>query len=87
MGFARMSTLLLAVVLDSPALWHAFVVHDLDYATALTRYLIAVVVAGLMLSLMRWLASEYRRSNDSPKPEAGPVGRGQRAGDRDDADG
>jgi hypothetical protein len=81
-----MPTLLLAVVLDSPALWHAFVVQDLDYATALTRYLIAVVVAGLMLSLMRWLASEYRRSNESAKPtEAEPTGHGQRAGDRDDA--
>jgi hypothetical protein len=61
-GFARMPTLLLAAVLDSSALWHAFVAHDLDYMSALTRYLIAVVVAAIMLSLLRGLANGYQRA-------------------------
>jgi hypothetical protein len=67
MGFARWPTLLLAAVLDSPALWQAFVTHEMDYTSALMRYLIAVVVAALMLSLLRGLADGYLRSNAAVK--------------------
>jgi hypothetical protein len=62
---AKWSTLLLAALLDSPALYHAFVVHDMDYTSALIRYLIAVVVAALMLSLLQGLTNGYKRGNDA----------------------
>jgi hypothetical protein len=62
---AKLSTLLLAALLDSPALYHAFVVHDMDYTAALLRYLIAVVVAALMLALLRGLVEGYKRGNDT----------------------
>jgi hypothetical protein len=61
----KWSTLLLAALLDSPALYHAFVLHDLDYTTALVRYLIAVVVAALMLAMINGLANGYERGNDA----------------------
>ncbi|MGC9669186.1 hypothetical protein ACNTMW_21840 [Planosporangium sp. 12N6] len=62
---AKWSTLLLAGLLDSPALYHAFVLHDLDYTSALVRYLIAVVVAAVMLALLRGLANGYKSRNDA----------------------
>jgi hypothetical protein len=62
---AKWSTLLLAALLDSPALYRAFVTHELDYTTALIRYLIAVVVAALMLALLSGLTNGYKRGNDA----------------------
>ncbi|NJC71769.1 hypothetical protein HC031_18880 [Planosporangium thailandense] len=61
---ARLSTLLLAALLDSPALYHAFVAHDMSYTEALTRYLIAALVATLMLWMLRGLTDGYRRMNE-----------------------
>jgi hypothetical protein len=60
--FARFSTLLLAAVLASPALWQAFVIGDLDVSTALLRYLIAVLVAAAMLALFRMLVRAYHEA-------------------------
>jgi hypothetical protein len=68
---ARMPTLLLAALLDSPALWHAFVKHDMDPVAALTRYLIAVVVAAVMLAMLRGLANGYLREAPVPADRPG----------------
>jgi hypothetical protein len=81
MYLARYSTLLVAALIASPALWHAFVVHDLDSVEALTRFLIAVPVAAIMLALLRGLAAGYRRGvglparrrADGGSTEAGPL--------------
>jgi hypothetical protein len=80
-----MPTLLLAALLDSPALWHAFVAHDLDYTTAGIRYLIAVVVAAVMMALVRTLASGYTKPND--RAAAKLAGQARRADDKADVDG
>jgi len=56
---ARWSTLLLAALIASPALWHAFVSGDLDYATAATRYLIAIPVSAIMLAILRSVTARY----------------------------
>jgi hypothetical protein len=53
-------TLVLAVLLDGPALWHAFVAHDLDASTALLRYLIAVPVSAVLLAVLRLVTGPYR---------------------------
>lgn len=67
MPIASFSTLLLATVLAGPALWHSFVIHDLDPTTALIRFLIAVPLAAAMImlvgSLMRW----YRPEDDDER--------------------
>ena len=60
MAFARPSTLVLAAVVDSPALWHAFVLHDLSPTDALLRYLVAVPVCALMLMGLRAVTSAYQ---------------------------
>jgi hypothetical protein len=54
------STLLLAALISGPALWHALVTGDLSISVALARFLIAVPVSGLMLSLLRGLTAGYR---------------------------
>jgi hypothetical protein len=54
------STLFLAAVLASPALWQALVVGDLQIQVALIRYLIAVVVAAVMIGLLSAVTRSYR---------------------------
>lgn len=65
MALARPSTLVLAAAIDSPAIWHAAVVHDLPGSAALLRYLIAVPVAAVMLAVLGALTAPYRRP-DAP---------------------
>jgi phosphotransferase system glucose/maltose/N-acetylglucosamine-specific IIC component len=61
--FARFSTLLLAAILASPALYQAFVIGDLDIFTALVRYLIAILVAAVMIGLFRMLTRAYHEAH------------------------
>jgi len=63
------STLLVAALIASPALWHAFVVGDMSPTVAMARFLIAVPVSGLMMAVLRGLTSSYRANN--PRPPAG----------------
>ena len=67
MYLARWSTLIVAALIASPALWHAFVQQDMDYPAALTRYLIAVPVSALMLAVLRAMADGYRRMMSGPR--------------------
>ena len=43
MALIRPGTLLFAALISGPALWHAFVQHDLDASSALERFLIAIL--------------------------------------------
>jgi hypothetical protein len=61
MGLTRPSTVALAALVDSPALWHAFVRHDLSASTAMLRFLIAVPVSAAMLAVLRAVTESYRR--------------------------
>lgn len=58
----RYSTLALALLISTPALWQAFVVGDLDPTTALIRFLIAVPVAAVLLAVPRAVYSHYARN-------------------------
>ncbi len=60
----RPSTLLLAALLAGPALWRAFVQHQLDPTSAMLRYLLAVLAAAAMLAMLDALlhGSHRRRS-------------------------
>ena len=69
---ARFSTLFLALVIASPALYAGFVTHQLDQKTALLRLLIAVPVAAIMLAVLRAITRDYGRDKDKP-PEAAPA--------------
>jgi hypothetical protein len=77
MALVRPAVLLLATGMTAPALWHAFVTEDLDVTSALTRFLIAVPAAMLMLAALRFVTSGYgerepapvRRRSDAPPDE------------------
>ncbi|MFB9178873.1 hypothetical protein ACFFX1_12110 [Dactylosporangium sucinum] len=73
---ARFSTLFLALLIASPALWAGFVTHQLAAQTALLRLLIAVPVAAIMLAAFRAVTRGYgKRPDEKPKPagENGPL--------------
>jgi hypothetical protein len=57
----RPSVLGLAILLSTPALWSAFATGSLGITTALIRFLIAVPVAALMLTLLRMVTAGYSR--------------------------
>lgn len=74
LGMARFSTLFLALVISSPALYSTFVTHELDLQTGLLRLLIAVPVAAVMLAVFRVVTRTYGRPDDpkkDPEPDAG----------------
>jgi len=62
MGLVRPSALLLGAVLSAPALWHGFVTGQLDLTTALIRFVVAVLVAGVMLAILRFVTAGYGRA-------------------------
>jgi hypothetical protein len=74
LGMARFSTLFLALLIASPALYAGFVTHRLDAQTALLRLLIAVPVAAVMLGVFRMITRGYGRKPDEPAahPDAQP---------------
>lgn len=59
LGMARFPTLLLALLIASPALYASFVTHRLDPQTGLLRLLIAVPVAAVMLAVFRLVTRNY----------------------------
>lgn len=65
MGLIRPSVLLLATLLSAPAIYR-FAVGDLDVTAALTRYLVAVAIAAVMLAGLRLVTSGYGKPADSP---------------------
>jgi succinate dehydrogenase/fumarate reductase cytochrome b subunit len=64
MGLARFSTLFLALLIASPALYSAFVTKELDPTTALLRYLIAVPVAAIMLAAVRAVTRDFGQNQE-----------------------
>jgi hypothetical protein len=63
MGLIRPSVLLFALLMTAPALYR-FVTDDLDITSVLTRFLIAVPVAAVLLAGLRFVTSGY----GSPEP-------------------
>ena len=72
---ARFPTLFLALLIASPALYAAFVTHELDVQTGLLRLLIAVPVAAVMLGVFRLVTRDYGQPEEQQEesaPESGP---------------
>ncbi|MBI1758546.1 MAG: hypothetical protein HYR62_04900 [Actinobacteria bacterium] len=67
---ARTSSLLLAAIIASPALWHAFVVNDMPPGTALVRFLIAVPVGAVMRGVFSSLIGSYQRPDPVVRVQA-----------------
>ena len=66
----RPSSLLLGAVLSAPALWHAFVTGQLDVTTALIRFVLAVLVASVLLAILRFVTAGYGRGEAGPRRRA-----------------
>ncbi|MEV0135028.1 hypothetical protein AB0H83_42075 [Dactylosporangium sp. NPDC050688] len=64
---ARFPTLLLALLIASPALYASLVTHRLDLQTGLLRLLIAVPVAAVMLAVFRVVTRNYGKPEDRSK--------------------
>ena len=63
MTLASPAALALGALVVSPAFYQAFVTEEMDPATALIRFLIAVPVCGLMLSCLNVLTGAYHRKH------------------------
>ena len=61
-------TLLVAVLLSSTALYSAFVAGTMPVSTALTRFLIALPVAAVMVFLFTTVTASYR-AEEKPAAE------------------
>jgi hypothetical protein len=82
LGLTQGSTLLIAALIDSPAIYHAFVVKDMPASTAMVRFLICVPVAAILLMLWHTIIDPYRRKGaplravaerlDAEDPDAQP---------------
>ena len=57
----RPAVLGLAVLLSTPALWAAFAAGSMGITTALIRFLVAVPVAALMVTLLGKVTASYSR--------------------------
>jgi hypothetical protein len=85
-GMNRFSTLFLALLIASPALYSGFVTEQLDPNTALVRLLIAIPVAALMRSAFLAVTKGYGSSDSratEPLHADGVIGEpvGRRASD------
>lgn len=70
MSLIRPSTLLVAGLMASPALYQAFVTQTLDVEVALLRFLIAVPVAMLMLAGLRMITGDHEAQRQRARHEA-----------------
>ena len=61
MNLIRPVTLGLATVISAPALWHGFVVGDLSLADTLTRFLFAVPVSAVIITVLTVVTADYRK--------------------------
>jgi hypothetical protein len=80
-GLARYSTLFVALLIASPALYAGFVTHELGTQTALIRLLIAVPVAAIMLGLFRMITRGYGKEQRKPATAGEAVQPGAVGGD------
>ena len=72
MGLIRPSVLLFALLMTAPALYR-YVMDDPDITSVLTRFLIAVPVAAILLAGLRFVTSGYGEADPAvpvtPKPD------------------
>ena len=73
MGLIRPSALWLGLVLAAPALWRGFVTGEVDVISALTRFVLGVLVSAVMLAGLRAVTAAYRHGHPAPVPAPVPA--------------
>ena len=72
MGLIRPSVLVVALLMSAPALYR-FVVDELGLAEALTRFLIAVPIAAVLLAGLRFVTAGYGKKEPAVPATPHPV--------------
>ncbi|MCW2502312.1 MAG: hypothetical protein JWO79_596 [Actinomycetia bacterium] len=85
MNIATPSTLLLAALVDSPAIYSS-AMGTMDPSTALFRYLIAIPVCGLMLAFLRSITKSYQDERQRVEDEAAAEAAAQERAEREQAE-
>lgn len=67
-------TVLLALVVDGPALDHALLTHTLSLQAAIVRFLVILVAMHLCWSLVRAIVDHYAERNDELIRQSLPAG-------------
>jgi ABC-type Fe3+ transport system permease subunit len=80
-NIATPSTLLLAAAVDSPAIYSA-AIGQMDPSTALFRYLIAILVCGLMLAFLRMVTRTYQEERVRAEEDAAAAAAAQERAER-----
>ncbi|MDQ1646004.1 MAG: hypothetical protein QOJ50_2188 [Cryptosporangiaceae bacterium] len=83
MNIATPSTLLLAALVDSPAIYSS-AMGTMDPSTALFRYLIAIPVCGLMLAFLRSITKSYQDERQRLEEDAAAEAAAQERAERDE---
>jgi hypothetical protein len=69
MGLIRPSVLLFALLMTGPAIYR-FVTDELDITELLTRYLVAVPIAAVLMAGFRFVTSGYGKREEAATPGA-----------------
>ncbi|HET9518459.1 MAG TPA: hypothetical protein VFO77_12100 [Actinoplanes sp.] len=72
MGLIRPSVLLFALLMTAPAIYR-FVLQELDVTELLTRYLIAVPIAAVLIAGFRFVTSGYGEQERAVPAMPAPV--------------
>jgi hypothetical protein len=72
MGLIRPSVLLFALLMTAPAIYR-FVMDELDITELLTRYLIAVPIAAVLMAGLRFVTSGYGEKEPAVPATPTPV--------------
>ena len=61
----RPSVLLFALLMSAPA-WYRLLLDEVDIVQVLTRFLIAVPIAAVLLAGLRFILAGYRNTEETP---------------------
>ena len=67
----RPSVLLFALLMSAPA-WYRLLLDEIDLVQVLTRFLIAVPIAAVLLAGLRFILAGYRTTEETPSTPVNP---------------
>jgi ABC-type Na+ efflux pump permease subunit len=67
----RPSVLLFALLMSAPA-WYRLLLDEVDIIQVLTRFLIAVPIAAVLLAGLRFILAGYRTTEETPGRPVSP---------------
>jgi hypothetical protein len=65
------SVIALATIIAGPAIYGAFVSHDVTITAMLGRYVLAIALSAVLMSMLRGLTASYRGHRRNPPASGG----------------